>query len=197
MAEYKTIKGFTVQNLSSDPASSALAAGAWAAGNTMNNLRFSVDVYQSETQTASMATGGYDPPSGSLAVNEQWNGSTWSEVSDLPTAKSNGMGCGTNTAAFTGFGLTTTNVNTTETWNGTSWTSANAGNTARRHGGQFGASGQGIAASGFISPGPRSPAVEKWDGTNWTEVAEMSSPRDTSAGLGVSSTLGLIAGGSP
>ena len=30
MAEYKTIKGFTVQNLSADPASSGLAGGVLA-----------------------------------------------------------------------------------------------------------------------------------------------------------------------
>ena len=80
MAEYKTIKGFTVQNLSADPASSALAGGAWASGGNLNTLRFSFDVYQSGTQTAAMATGGYDPPTGSQAVNETYNGTAWTEV---------------------------------------------------------------------------------------------------------------------
>tara|TARA_R100001163_G_scaffold57206_1_gene45076 strand:- start:296 stop:2131 length:1836 start_codon:yes stop_codon:yes gene_type:complete len=193
MAKYKTEKGFAVQTLAGDTIASQVLGGTWASGGDLNTNRFSFDVYLVGTQTDSMGTGGYN--TASIANNEKYDGTSWSEVNDLPTAKSNGMGSGSAAEAYTGFGMTTTNVNTTETWDGTNWTSANAGSTARRHGTAFGNTTTGIAASGFISPGSRSPAVESWNGTSWSEVAEMSQPRDQGGGLGSSYTLGLVAGG--
>jgi len=193
MATYRDTKGYTIETVTADPVP---GVAAWSSGGVLNTARDAFDVYNVGTQTASMATGGYtgSTPTG---INETYNGSAWTEVADVPTAVANGMGAGTTAAAYFGFGATTVNVTTTYTWNGTAWTSANAGNTARRHGGAFGGATQGIAASGFIAPGPTrgSPAVESWDGTNWTEVSEMNTPRDTSAGLGTSNSLGIIAGG--
>jgi hypothetical protein len=201
MAEYKGIKGFKVQTVSTDPAANAIAGGTWASGGDLNTARQAFNVTNAGTQTASLAAGGYIlTPSANSALHEQYDGTSWTEAADLNTARSNGFGAGSQSAAFSGLGMTgtapvATNSTNTETWNGTSWTEVNEANTARRHGGQFGSTTQGIAASGFVTPGPSSPAVEYWDGTNWTEVAEMNSPRSQSAGLGVSHTAGLIAGG--
>ena len=201
MAEYKGIKGFKVQTVSTDPAATAIEAGTWASGGDLNTARQSFNVTNAGTQTASLAAGGYIlSPSSNSALHEQYDGTSWAEAADLNTARSNGFGAGSQSAAFSGLGMTgtapvATNSTNTETWNGTSWTEVNEANTARRHGGQFGSTTQGIAASGFVTPGPGSPAVEYWNGTNWTEVAEMNSPRGSSAGLGVSHTAGLIAGG--
>jgi hypothetical protein len=39
MAEYKGIKGFKVQTVSTDPAASAIAGGTWASGGDLNTAR--------------------------------------------------------------------------------------------------------------------------------------------------------------
>ena len=39
MAKYSDIKGFTVQTVSSDPATSVAAAGSWASGAALNQAR--------------------------------------------------------------------------------------------------------------------------------------------------------------
>jgi hypothetical protein len=39
MAEYKGIKGFKVQTVSTDPAASAIAGGTWASGGSLNTGR--------------------------------------------------------------------------------------------------------------------------------------------------------------
>jgi hypothetical protein len=52
MAEYKGIKGFKVQTVSTDPAASAIAGGTWASGENLNTARRSLG--QSGTQTAAL-----------------------------------------------------------------------------------------------------------------------------------------------
>jgi hypothetical protein len=39
MAEYKGIKGFKVQTVSTDPAASIIARGSWASGGDLNTAR--------------------------------------------------------------------------------------------------------------------------------------------------------------
>jgi hypothetical protein len=39
MAEYKGIKGFKVQTVSTDPAASIIATGTWASGGNLNTAR--------------------------------------------------------------------------------------------------------------------------------------------------------------
>jgi hypothetical protein len=41
MAEYKGIKGFKVQTVSTDPAASIIATGTWASGGNLNTARHS------------------------------------------------------------------------------------------------------------------------------------------------------------
>jgi hypothetical protein len=60
MAEYKGIKGFKVQTVSTDPAASILATGAWASGGTMNNT-YNASGGDGGTSSAAFAAGGVDP----------------------------------------------------------------------------------------------------------------------------------------
>jgi hypothetical protein len=54
MAEYKGIKGFKVQTVSTDPAASIVATGTWASGGDLNAAR---TVSGFGTQTAAIAAG--------------------------------------------------------------------------------------------------------------------------------------------
>ena len=172
MATYANTKGFTVQSLSTDPVASQAAGGTWSTGGDLSTARQGFDVTNAGTQTAGIAAGGYiGSPAANSALTELYNGTSWTAGNNMVAARSNGYGRGTQSAAWSGLGMTGTspvaqNSTNTETYNGSTWTEVNEANTARRHGGEFGSSTVGIAASGFISPGSRAPNVEYWDGTN-------------------------------
>ena len=85
------------------------------------------------TNTAALAIGGYPAPL--TALVETWNGTNWTAVNNLGTARYSGAASGTNTAALmiggtiAGSGITAV----TELWNGTNWTEVNDLNTARKY----------------------------------------------------------------
>ena len=96
MATYAKEKGFTVQTLSSDPAASIAASGSWSTGGSMNTGRQSP--YSNGTQSAAWAAAGYTTTN--VTLNEHYNGTAWTEVSDLATARRAGGGGGVATSAI-------------------------------------------------------------------------------------------------
>jgi hypothetical protein len=90
-----------------------------------------------------------------LAVTESWNGTNWTEVNDLNTARAGLGGAGAdNTSALAFGGDTPLDTGNTESWNGTNWTEVNDLNTARQY--LAGVQGQQLAALAFgriSSPG--------------------------------------------
>ena len=68
------------------------------------------------------------------ATTESWNGTSWTEVNDLNTARAEAAGCGTSTpAALCASGYNGTAVTAVvESFNGTSWTEIVDLNTARQ-----------------------------------------------------------------
>ena len=86
------------------------------------------------TYTAAITGGGYTDTT-RLAVTELWNGSAWTEVADLNTARNDlgvGSGNASNALAFGGTTPPGTAQAITESWNGSSWTEVADLNTARR-----------------------------------------------------------------
>ena len=61
----------------------------------------------------------FDP--GTLAKTESWNGSNWTEVNDLNTARTNLGAAGTYTSALVLEDMTDQIAEQTEDWNGASW----------------------------------------------------------------------------
>ena len=105
MSEYKGIKGFQVQTRTEDPTPFAQAladnpyAGAWSSGGSLNTARDTLGTSTFGTTTASLSSGGLDA-TGQVAINESWNGSAWTEVGDLNTARRLLAGAGTSTASI-------------------------------------------------------------------------------------------------
>ena len=117
---------------------------------------------------------------GSTDKNETeiWNGTNWTEVNNLNTARQAMFGSGaTNTAAIVSAGEVAPVGNNalTETWNGTNWTEVNNMNTARRLGSSGGTSTAALAAGGYT--GTDVGITESWNGTNWTEVNDLNTAR--------------------
>ena len=128
MAKYSDIKGFTVQTLSTDTIASQIAGGTWASGGTLNTGR---EFYGDGigTQTAALFAAG-NPGTGAVAITESYNGTSFTEVNDVNTARYAGAASGSQTAAFLAGGVP--GSADMETWNGSSWTEVNNLNTGRQ-----------------------------------------------------------------
>ena len=121
MANLKTFSGFPIQNLSSDPVPYAQAladnpyAGVWSSGGAMNTARSQLS--GAGTQTAALAMSG-EAPGGNSTNVENYNGSSWTEITDVNTGRRNNSGFGTSTAAILAGGYGPSFYNNTEYWNG-------------------------------------------------------------------------------
>jgi hypothetical protein len=208
MATYKEIRGTTVQNNAGNLPSavdgqlwynstagsfqvrSFTTAGAWATGGTLNTARYSTG--SAGIQTAALAFGGITVPP-VTALTESYNGTSWTEVNDLNTARTLGN-AGTQTSAL-GFGGSPGPTAITESWNGTSWTEVNDLNSARRNLGGAGADNTSALAFGGEDPGAvRIANTETWNGTSWTEVNDLNTARNELTGAGIQ-TAAIAPGG--
>ena len=189
MADYKDIKGGTIQNFAGDPPApingqvwydnAAVAfqfravnpAGAWATGNNMNTARSAIA--GCGTQTAALAVAGQHP---SKANVEKYDGTSWTEVADVNTARQDLGGSGTQTAAIVFGGEPRTAI--AESWDNSSWTEVADLNTAR-----YGLGGNSIGTStaalavGGLAPNSPNTNVESWDGSSWTEITDINTSR--------------------
>ena len=168
----------------------AQGTGSWATGGTMNTARANNSQGVGATNSAVQAASGFAPGAPGVTVNvEDYNGSSWTEIANVNTARFSAGMAGTNTASLLYAGAAPPLVAVTELWNGSSWTEVNDLNTARKLGSYFGATNTAaIYATG------NSTAVESWNGTSWSEVAEINTNGVKRSGFGTQ-TSGLIAGG--
>ena len=221
MATYKAIRGVNIKHRDSDPtavegdvwyntATSKLkvfaTAGAWSTGNNQNVTADNRAGAKGGTQTAHLLFGGQS--TGIEDTTESYDGTTWSEVADLSTARLSLQGFGTLTASLAAGGLTeaTHLISTTavETWDETSWTETTEMTNARFAGGSLGTSTAGLIAAGLHRPGspPGSPFTyrsftETWNGSAWTETGNTNVAKYNLTGCGSTSSGLIIGGGSP
>ena len=216
MATYKSTKGFTVQVLADDPTvedaagllyfnttdnefkyviPGGISSATWSSGGAMNTARGGAGSAVNGTQTAGLAFGG-ESPGGNQTITESYNGTSWTEVNDMNTARGIMGGSGTQALALAfagnpGGGDTT---DASEEFDGTSWAEGNNVNTAR-----YGLKGSGIqtAALGFagFASSARKVLTEKYDGTSWTEVNDLNTARTDPVGFGTTQSSSICAGG--
>ena len=209
MATYKEIHGVNIQYRESDAtavegdvwynASTAqlkmyASVGAWA---TKANLNTAKNVRQTfGTTTAAVATGGNSPH---VALTEEFDGSSWTEVTDYPAIQSCGRGVGTLTAGlvFGGDGGPPSPPYSTlcNEYDGTNWTSGGALNTGRTGMGNAGVQTAALSAGGGTYPTVQA-VVEEYNGSSWSEVTDIPGAKKEIAGMGTQ-TSAIIAGGNP
>ena len=166
MAEYIGIKGSTIQTIAGDPPApqvgqvwynttstvlkgyGAQGTGAWASGGLLNAM--TMQMGSAGTQTATLSFGGTGDP-GLRATNESYNGSAWTELADLNTARQGLQGLGIQTAAMAMGGQVPANSALSETWNGTSWSEGNNILKARCKGMSAGTTTAGLIAGGVVT----------------------------------------------
>jgi len=212
MANYKELEGFGVQTLATDPDNpgwvgsifynstsgtfktvkpGGVPVGTWASGGNLNDARSQIGGVG--TQTAAICIGGNTPPE--TGNTETYDGSSWTEVNDLNTARRLVQGMGTvYTSAFAVGGYAPPGYQTiVESWNGTSWTETTDLNSAKGAGGQAGTSTAGIVFSGV--PGGPQVTNEEWNGSTWTEIADLNTGRRNAGSAGTVYTAAILFGG--
>ena len=167
----------------------------WAASGNMNTARRGMGVAANAPQTAGLIFGGSD---GSVptqyALCEEYDGSTWSEVTNIPGNRNNVGGLGTQTA-----GMCLSSVPSTSTleYNGASWTAGGALSTART--GSQG-TGTGTQTAGLCVGGPPNPgvggAVEEYNGASWTAGGTLPTVAEKNWNVGTQSDAMEIGGSS-
>ena len=148
-------------------ASEEYSGSSWTTGGTLNSVRSKSG--GAGTQTAGLGFGGYMPSSGPgspgvLANTETYDGTSWSEVNDMNTARQSLGGFGTQTAALGAGGSTPPQSTATETWDGTNWTTSPATlGTATTSMSSAGTTSGGWIAGGYNPPGSVGANTEEYN----------------------------------
>ena len=181
---------------------------SWSEVGALGTARYNFGSICGTTTAGVIASGAtYTGPTPSIAVLpecESWDGTSWSEVNGLNTARARLNQGGTQTAGIAMGGVTTSYPEsgfqkTTETFDGTSWTEVNDMNTARCNlgAGSNSQTSMLIFGGSTTTPGTFETVTESWDGTSWTEVADLASGIDNNMGAGGSNASAISAGGTP
>ena len=127
----------------------------------MNTARSQMGSAGQAPYTAALGFGGQADP-GYKTETESWNGSSWTELADLNTARDDLAGAGIQTAALGFGGAVPSGKSETESWNGSSWTEVNDLNSARGYLGGAGTYTAALAIGGQTGTGK----TEDWNGTS-------------------------------
>ena len=171
----------------------------WTEVNDLNTARSSGTLSATGTSTAGIYAGGRTSPGspgGVQSVNESWDGTSWTELNDLNTARYTAGSGGTQTSAlqFGGYNGTAV-VDLVESWDGTSWTEVTDLNTQRTALGGTGSSNTSALAYGGLNPPGRQNETEFWNGTSWTELNNLSTARQDFGSSSALSITNVIASG--
>ena len=175
----------------------------WTEVNDLNTAREGANSSNAGTQTAALFAGGHrgnPPPNVNTDLVEQWNGTNWTEVNDLNTAREHVVNVGTSTSALAYGGSAPPYTADTELWNGTNWTEQNNLSTARTQAGKGGGTTNALAVSGYN--GSNLANVEAWTAAGvpigvWSTGGALNTARAQNSGAGASNASGLTFGGTP
>ena len=149
-----------------------VTAAAWASGGSLNTARQRTGGFGAAQTSAVTAAGATAPPASAINKTEEYNGTSWTEVNNVNTARFNMTAFGTEPAGvLAGVGTpSVTYGGTTEEYNGSTWTTVNPyaapGANYRSASGTLTA---GLLVGGVApAPAEMNNAVEEYDGTNWS-----------------------------
>ena len=213
MTDYKTIRGKKVKFFSSDPPAAvgegqiwyngtdyktAIRSEAWASGGNLNEGRFGHASAQAGTQTAALcATGTEGPPwPGIVTSVEEYDGSSWTEQSNVNAGRESMAGCGTQTAGLIFGG--SPDSDDTEEYDGTNWTDGGDMNTGRYHVGGAGTQTAGLVFGGYTGTA-KTGVTEEYNGSSWANSpGSLNTPRFSITGCGTqTAALGSAGNANP
>ena len=179
-----------------------ITAAAWASGPTLNTGGRNGSAGGGTSTAAIMAGGGL-----STVINnaEQYNGSSWSNIPTIGTARGYMAGAtngpSTSNVVFggsTGSGVPNVTAKTEE-YSGSSWAEQTDLSSARNYLAGFGTQTAAVAAGGqgpVPSPPNRLTAVEEYNGSSWTSGTSFPTGAFAWGGCGTE-TAGLVVGDVP
>jgi len=165
-----------------------LGTGSWATGGNLNTGRRAMG--GAGIQTAALGFGGWEflpsPPYSLFhTLTESYDGTSWTEITDINNARGFAGSGGTQTSALLFGGYNGSDLGNTESWNGSAWTEVNDLNTSRRALGGGGTTTSALAFGGSAAPKQQ---TETWNGTSWTEVNDLNTGRQGLAGFGIATS---------
>ena len=170
--------------------------GTFASGGNLNTARRQQGTFGAYNDAIVAGTSTYG------ANVENYNGTAWTEINDVPAGASSSGGSGTTAssgAIFMGYNTSTSVTNATYEFDGTNWTAGGSANTSRGAGGGTGSSADdAIYVGGTNAAAPQTiyANVETYNGSSWTETTDIAEARQLNALVGTS-TSALMIGGSP
>jgi hypothetical protein len=214
MTDYKTLFGKKIKFQTTDLTMSTATEGelffsgtdkefkvgivvqAWTSGEALTQIRRNGG--GTGPQTAGMVFGGMDAPS-QIAKTETYDGTDWTEVADLNTARGKiaSATAGSQTAALAFGGATAepsppASVGIAEEWNGTSWAESGDLNTARHFLAGAGTQTAALGFAGYTTDNHNE--SEEYNGTSWTEGNNLNTARSYLAGCGTQTAALCIQG---
>jgi hypothetical protein len=192
MTTLKNLKGTAIQFLAEDP---VVYAGSWSNGGNLNTAKRQGTGFG--TLTAGVYAGG-TVPSPTTANVEEYNGTAWSEVNDMPSG-SFALASASNAPQTSGIVFGGTNPANTgvtaesDSYDGTNWTEVAEMNGARKQLGGAGSSSTAAVAFGG-NPIPQGAYTELWNGSAWTEVNDMNTKKSNMGCFGTSTAAMAAAG---
>jgi hypothetical protein len=185
-----------------------LTAAAWSSGGSLGTGRYQSNGQNVGTKDAGLIVGGqgsYPPSNPAVTISnvEEYDGSSWSEVTNLPTTRAMVGTVGTQTAAFLfgGYGKpgggpnpapSSPNFDTTFNYDGSSWTSETAMPAAVAYLTGAGTQTAALSIGGYNAL----TACNEYDGSSWTGGGAMTTGRHNGSAFGIQ-TAAVIAGGAP
>ena len=215
MSTYENLHGRRVNVVSSNPSNPGdgevwynstlgqlkgyvLGLGSFSSGGTASTARSEL-MGNVGTQTASLLAGA------STTNTEEYNGTSWTEVSNRSTSFFRIVNSGTQTAALGYGGYSPTSIPTaparyaisTEEYDGSSWTNGGNFPNGVQTAGGTGTQTASLQASGIFGPSPSAnwgTATHHYDGSSWSSGGAMPAGRDISSVTGIQ-TAAIMVGG--
>jgi len=179
-----------------------LQAAAWSSGGNLNTARGGTNNAAGD-KTAGVTFGGQVPPGRSDAT-EEYDGTSWTSVTNTPAARRSYLVTGTQTASLLCGGQppTPTANGDAETYeyNGSSFTETSDINNQRDSAAGAGTQTAGLAIGGRTRPGSTfvpNANVEEYDGSTWTTANAMPANNSNSTGATGPQTAAVFATAKP
>jgi len=216
MSTYKELFGKYVRSVSSDPPATNGEGQIWY-NTTSNTFKTSTQVFafssggnlntargwvgSAGNQTAGIIFGGSINPYPSFTgATEEYDGSSWTSVSNAPSPLSGigPTGVGLQTAALSfgangGAGYT----NNSAEYNGSSWTAGGNMNTTSRDRSGAGIQTAAIGANCYIVGSQAEPNSETYNGSSWTAITGTGTARYEGMGFGTQTAMISCGGRNP
>jgi len=171
---------------------------SWATGGNLNLGRNTSGFGTTGTAGAVVAGEGGSPVA-DRANHEQYDGTSWTELADVPTARQSPASGGTQTAGIqaTGYHGTPGTRDDCYEWDGSSWTTIDNTPAEVYDGECIGT----VSAMSYVTTGEilTLPTAGKehynYNGTAWTDLTDLSSTHVQGSGIGTTTSAVLVASG--